>query len=711
MSVEDVGTLTAPAPTVPPRPGTVPPDATWNELSLEWELAPRDAAGRPHGLVRAWRSDGSLSNEYEHRAGQRHGFFRRFHPDGSVAREGRFLEGEQHGLTIAHGYDGPGLTPEPMQSCCVPPGAWQLQHEWERGRLRETRWYDRGGVHLLPSGAPHPLRPEGVPRTASFEEQSDQWVYYEYDDDGVPSGAWLRWSRAGVLRDRDEYLAGKAHGLWQRWDADGALTQEGQWRGGVRTGPYRRIGLPADFYADARVHEERGHFDRDQSVGAWTLLDAAGAPLGAFDLGAALDEAALCASPALADATTPPAKPTDWRDLARALEAERRPAEALVAWARAAAAAGDASPLREALARLALPRKAGSALAMATDLIKRAEGRLDLVTNGLVAGADAASLLRALSSSLTDREPVSLELVDAALLLAPERADCHVTRALIAIHLGRPEVGLAEAAALPPDYEQQRSFLEGYVRVIFSRFPFVPAGLEIRTTFPDVPAGPEQPLENVRTQIQKYATRLARVRSAVVARMPPGAAPPWLPPDPSALLPDGAVPLETWDFDEIVEDDTGPADPGADPGAGPPPPEAKLVTVDETLTIEASTPLPTLLRQARRDWTGLCWMCWGVGLDRVALPAAIAARPDFGAAAGLSIERLWRCRDRVITCGLRAMTQGVPGFEWEGIDIDLVPALLAEIAADEFREMRAVFYWLCDAGVQSPWQANVRTLD
>jgi hypothetical protein len=272
-------------------------------------------------------------------------------------------------------------------------------------------------------------------------------------------------------------------------------------------------------------------------------------------------------------------------------------------------------------------------------------------------------------------------------------------------------VGLAETIALPPEYEEQRAFLEGYIRVIFSRFPFAPAGLELRTTFPDVPAGPEQPLENVRAQIQKYATRLAQLRAAVVARMPPGAAPPWLPPDPSALLPDGPVSLETWDFDEIVVDEGAPAGPGAPPDAEPPPPESKLVAVDETLTIEASTPLPTLLRLARRDWTGLCWMCWGVGLDRVALPEAIAARADFGAAAGLSIERLWRCRDRIITCGLRAMTQGVSGFEWEGIDIDRVPALLAEIAADEFREMRAVFYWLCDAGVQSPWQANVRTLD
>jgi hypothetical protein len=57
------------------------------------------------------------------------------------------------------------------------------------------------------------------------------------------------------------------------------------------------------------------------------------------------------------------------------------------------------------------------------------------------------------------------------------------------------------------------------------------------------------------------------------------------------------------------------------------------------------------------------------------------------------------------------MTQGVPSFNWEGIEIDQLPLVLAEIAASELREMRAVFYWLCDQGVQSPWQDNVRTVD
>ncbi|HVX94088.1 MAG TPA: hypothetical protein VHK47_04170, partial [Polyangia bacterium] len=363
-------------------------------------------------------------------------------------------------------------------------------------------------------------------------------------------------------------------------------------------------------------------------------------------------------------------------------------------------------PIRAALARLALPRTQDAATSLAEDAVKRADGRLDAVVNALPAGADAPRLLRALASALEGREAVGLELVDAALLLDPTRADCRVTRALLAIHLGQPEVALAEAAALPPESAEQTEFLTAYARVIFSPFAFAPATHERRTAFPDVPEGPDQPLENVRLQIQKYATRLALLRAAVLERAPAAAAAPWLPPDMAALLPAGAVPLETWQFEEIVEDDEeGTAD------APRREPEPKLVTVDERLVIEASTPLPTLLRNARREWFGLSWMCWGVGLDRVALPETIAPPEDFGQAAGLSIERLWRCRDRLVTGGLRALTQGVPGFQWEGLEIDLMPPLLAEIAADEYREMRAVFYWLCDEGVQSPWQDNVRTPD
>jgi hypothetical protein len=437
-------------------------------------------------------------------------------------------------------------------------------------------------------------------------------------------------------------------------------------------------------------------------VGTWTLFDRAGARLHAAELGAALDDTALLASPALAEAP-PAATAATWLETARALEAEGRPAEALLATARAAATAADAAPLRAACARLALPRRPESARGIGDELVKRADGRLDLLANGLPVGIDAASLLRALASSLTGRDRVALELVEAALLLAPERGEFHVTRALLYVYLGRPEDARAEATALPPELAEARDFIEAYARVLFGRFPFTPGQTAIETRFPDVPEGPEQPLEKVREQVQKYATRLAAIRAAVLARLPAGAPPSWAPPDPSALLPSGPAALASWEFEELIEDEDAPPD--------APPPEAKLVTVDERLTLDREASLPTLLRCARREWTGLCWLCWAVGLERVALPDAIAPPDAFGAAAGMSIERLWRCRDRLVTGGLRALTQGVPSFKWEGTDVERLPSTLAEIAAEEFREMRAVFYWLCDEGVQSPWQNNVRLPD
>jgi hypothetical protein len=687
----------------PPRPEAIPTDAAWSVQTDEWELVPRDPKGKPEGLARAWRADGTLSGEYEYRAGERHGTFKRFHPDGSIAREGLYVAGQQHGTMIAHGYDGPGMTPEPLQSCCVPPGAWQLQNDFEHGRLVEVRWYDRSGIHILRSGAPHPPRPESVPREASFDESSDRWVRAIPSSAGNPDGAWLRWARDGVLRERDECRGGKAHGLCQRFDAAGNLTEESEWCGGCRSGRYRRIGVPADVYVDARVHEERGAFDRDQAVGSWSLLDAAGTQLHTFELGAVLDDERLRGSPALADAA-PSATTETWLGVARDMEGARRPAEAILATARAAAASAEGAPLRAILERLALPQKTTNALNTATGLVARAEGRLDLIANGVLLGGDAVSLLRALAASLTGRERVALDLVDAALLLAPDRDDCLVTRALLNIHIGRPDAARADAASLPARFAEQRAFLDGYVQIIFGAFPFAPARTEIRTRFPDVPKGPEQPLEKVREQIQKYATRLGLLRAAVLARLPPGAPPAWSPPDATNLLPVGPVELESWEFEEIVED-------GPDKAVSGAPTEPTLVTVDETLTIDSAASLPALICSARRDWNGLCWLCWGAGLDRVALPDTIEAPADFGLAAGMSVEHFWRCRDQIITGGLRAMTQGVPSFHWEGFEIDQLPLVLAEIAAAELREMRAVFYWLCDAGIQSPWQDNVRTAD
>jgi antitoxin component YwqK of YwqJK toxin-antitoxin module len=680
-------------PATPARPAMVPAEAVWEDGIAEWVAGTRDPQGRREGPTRSWRGDGTPAGACAYRDGVLHGPWRRFHPDGSLAREMSFVDGKPHGRLTAYGHDKP--TPEPLQSCCVPPGAWQMQIDYVDGAGSGQRWYDRAGVHILPSGNPYPPRPAEVPAEAFYEEETERWVATAHLPGGEAHGIWRRWSTAGVLRDRDEYRAGRPHGLWQRFDEAGALAEESAWRDGARDGAHRRLGLLPGFYADERIVEERGAFTRDLAVSVWSLHGRDGQVLRSFDLGPAPDDEALAASPALG----PPRARAAWEAEAEALEAGGRLTEAILAAARAAAAAGAADPLRLLLARRTPALTPGGAADLATHTVSRADGKLSVLANALVRGGEPAALLRALATALAGADRAALDLVDAALLLQPDRHDCHVTRALIDVQLGRPAAARTDAAALPAGWEEQRAFLETYARIIFPEFGFWPRAVDITTSFPEVPAGPDRPLDDVRALAQKYATRLGVVRAALLARADPGAVPDWLPPDLGALLPDGPLPLESWDFEEVVVDEQG--------VEGAP----AMVAVDERLVLPDGLSIPALMRAARREWNALCWLCWSAGLDRVALPEALAPPADFGRAATMSVERVWRCRDKLATAGLRAMTRGVPGFVWEGIEIDLLPAVLADIVTEEHVELRALFYWLCDQGIQSPWQDNLRKED
>jgi hypothetical protein len=138
--------------------------------------------------------------------------------------------------------------------------------------------------------------------------------------------------------------------------------------------------------------------------------------------------------------------------------------------------------------------------------------------------------------------------------------------------------------------------------------------------------------------------------------------------------------------------------------------QVETIAIDERLVLDDAS-VPALQRFARGDWAALCWLCWSCGLDRAALPDALEPPPNCGPAAGMSIERTWRCRDKLASGGLVAMTRGVPGFEWEGMAIDAMPRVLAEVMTEEYLEVRAMFLWLCDETARSPWQSDLRAAD
>ena len=60
------------------------------------------------------------------------------------------------------------------------------------------------------------------------------------------------------------------------------------------------------------------------------------------------------------------------------------------------------------------------------------------------------------------------------------------------------------------------------------------------------------------------------------------------------------------------------------------------------------------------------------------------------------VHRTWRIKDRLATGALLSRSQGIPGFDWQGVDIDELPRQLAEMAAAEYVAVRSMFLWLVE---------------
>ena len=224
--------------------------------------------------------------------------------------------------------------------------------------------------------------------------------------------------------------------------------------------------------------------------------------------------------------------------------------EALVAAARGAAAGGDRAAFEriraEYVVALSPEREAqwGEALAQATD------ATIVSVLDALVSGADAAACLRALASVLPGTQSASAELVEASLLLAPERRMTHLTRALLRFQRGDRAGALADADVVAGESTDAAESLRSYAEIVFRRFDDWPG----RETFaPDpeldgVPIEPAHELDDIRHVIGVYATRLDRARDAIRALRADALqadadTSAWLPPDLSPALPGGPVPL------------------------------------------------------------------------------------------------------------------------------------------------------------------------
>ena len=665
------------------RPASVPAGAVWSEGDDEWVLAPRDAEGREHGLVRYWRPDGTLCCETEHDGGVPHGSFTRHHENGERARVGRFVHGRLDGTNVFH--RSTGATTETFPAG-LGDDVWRGELDYAMGEIVAARAYFRDGTRCTAAGDAYPERPASVPDGAEYLEGEARWAEGAVEDrtsrgEGIArTGTWRWWNAGGHLEEEVEYEGGERHGVTRLWSPDGDLLAEVEYVEDARHGPATEV-VPGATYADPRIVRGSGRYEHGLGVGKWTFVDEAGDVVAEVDYGEPLRDAE-------SDALVNEHRSADgWRETAAKLLDGGRRGEALVAWARAAAAAGDAGPLRDALGTRVV--RAGEAAQALAEEASEDDPPASLV-NALLRGADAAAVLRSLAVWLDrdQRSHAALDLVDASLLVAPARGDYQFTKALVLMSLGRPQEAQAAIDRLRDAEPGQSEFLQSYIDALFPTFDFWPASVTPETRYDDLPEAPAQSLKAIRAVVERYATRIGYLRRWIQAR---GVAAETLPPDLGALLPDGPVELAAWRFEVPDPDD-------AD--------EPLVVDVDETVGDPGD--VPSAMRTLRGDWAALCWLCWSLGQEAVAWPDAIEPPDAFGTAAGMASQRLWFVRDHVHMRGYGAHSQGIEGFEWVGRAIADLHPNVASMAELEYGETQALFKWLGDAEQRSPWQDDLR---
>jgi antitoxin component YwqK of YwqJK toxin-antitoxin module len=224
--------------------------------------------GKPHGLWKRWRADGSPLSETEYVAGVKAGRETLFDAKGERESEGANVDGKKHGLWIDW----------------LPKGLKLRETHWERGvrQGRATEWDDRGGK-----------KAEG-----SYADGAKEGLWTSYHPNGrqasqgtmhnnEPVGVWARWDEEGTKDNSVEYKNGVAQVLEDQARCPaGTIRAERMVFSGheewcettqellygqqvTRHGPYARYG------ADGQLLE-RGNFKDNQRVGTWELLDTNG---------------------------------------------------------------------------------------------------------------------------------------------------------------------------------------------------------------------------------------------------------------------------------------------------------------------------------------------------------------------------------------------------------------------------------------------------
>ncbi len=655
-----------------PVPPNVPEDAQYVANSGTWVHGQRDERGKPHGRQRVYDKAGALVSEMLFEHGELHGPFKRFHPNGELAREGRFERGQLEGEVVAYASSEP--SPELLRPCCVPSAARSLKADYVRGRRQSEVFFDANGRRLLDDGSLHPERPASVAEGARYVAHASRWVLGESDGERRRHGRWVWWSLDGELEEDAEYAHGKRHGVSRFYSpeptlGDGPrLRQLGEFDDGLEHGHwFERVS--AGVYSDPRIVIREGHFHRGRRFGEWTYSDAHSECVEKVNYGEPISERQIVDLMMDPRATAPDSAESDLHRLVALADTD-----GLRAWC-----GRRAPPLS--------PRASAELLAKIRGDKASWEDKLAQLSHALSGGAEPSECLREIASLLMNEPERASCYVDAAVSLDGKSAQALATRALIRLELGHVPGADADIARVAEVSRTAAEQLALSRRVLFPRFDYWPSTVELGTHVSDeLPSEVTQPLTAVCQGIAKSARRLSLLRAAVCERVGVEQAD-WLPPE--VDVPAREVVLDSYTFETDTDG------------------ERDTIVVDERVHVGDDS-VGQLMKRIRVEWTTLCWLCWGAGLDRVAWPERSSPRPEFARALVTAFQRHWRLQDRIQTGGLRARVQGVVGFSWSDMPIDQLSVVHAQQALAEQLEMRAVLFFLGDASCRSVWQDDLR---
>jgi hypothetical protein len=612
-----------------------------------------------------------------------HGPVSTFHPNGELASRGEYVDGKLEGLLVR--FASSDAAGEPLRPCCVPPGASELRAEYKQGALLSETFFDAQGRPLCGDGTPWPARPAGIPEAARYDESSRR--YYEAFQRASGESSTRYFDADGRRADELDLSRGRLVAR-RRFAPDGLCVESWELdEDGVRHGAaVRRFPVGTSPYADARIHEEHGQFEHGERAGELRLFDADGS-LSLITLGQPLPDDG---DPLVVGALEHTGAEELWQHAER-LRHELRAREAMALALRALGRDGDVARFEKFHATASASLYPEAAEELARSAASEQGTTPSRLLAALLCGATPALVVRTLAATVPPEVPAALDYVEASLRLSPNDPLALMLRGLAQLERGNREAALADADAVALQSPAAAELLNDHCRCVFARFRFDPEEHPVSSGADKLlPVGFEQSLASAQRAVRLYATRIAAVRAALLAKV--GDAP-WLPPDTSELLAEGQIPLES--YTAQIEDET-------EEGM-----QIDDVAIDETLPTDGLS-VRRLMTAARSSWAALSWLCWSVGLDRVSMPSAIDAPALFAEAANRATLRCFWAHDRLRTGGLMAVARHVPTFSWEGMPIENMPRELVEIAAAELLEVRAMFLWALFPQNVSPFQADLR---